>query len=109
MSLRSRGLVAIALVLCVNAALGAGLAALRAHAALRSELSIALKGAERSLRSSAPAAASPAELVRAYDGDRHLRAVLLDQRGHPGLESSPFRSSHVAPAWFAALVTPRLG
>lgn len=108
MSLRSRVLAAIALVLCVNAALGAGLAALRAHAALRSELSIALRGAERSLRAAAPGAANPAELVRAYDGDRHLRAVLLDAKGRGRLASSPFRSGHLAPRWFAALVTPTL-
>ena len=108
MSLRSRVLVAIALVLCVNAALGAGLAALRAHAALRSELITALQGADRSLRKGVSGDADGAELVRAYDGDRHLRTVLLGQDGRPRLASSPFRPAHAAPAWFSALVTPRL-
>ena len=108
MSLRSRVLVAIALVLCANAALGAGLAALRAHAALRSELATALQGADRSMRKSAGGAVDAAELVRAYDGDRHLRAVLLNRDGRFRLASSPFRPPHAAPAWFSALVTPRL-
>ncbi len=49
MSLRSRALVAIALVLSIIAALGAVLAGVRAHSALRSELGVALEGAERSL------------------------------------------------------------
>ena len=113
MSLRSRVLVAIALVLCINAALGAGLAAIRAHAALSSELSTALRGAERSVRNAAAthALADPADrlrLVRAYDGDRHLRAVLLAPGGRPQLASRPFRAAHAAPAWFSALVAPRL-
>ncbi len=45
MSLRSRVLLAIALVLSVNAVFGAGLAGLRAHDALRAELQAALQGA----------------------------------------------------------------
>ena len=112
MSLRSRVLVAIALVLCINAVLGAGLAVVRTRAALRSELGAAMRGAERSLRGAiqSHAAGGPGDLqrlVRGYDGDRHLRAVLLGPDGRPSVRSAPFGSSNAAPAWFSAMVDPR--
>ena len=110
MSLRSRVLAAIALVLCINAVLGAGLAVVRAHASLRSELGVAMQGAQRSLGNAlrAPMPDDPERLVHGYDGDRHLRAVLLGPDGRPRLMSTPFRSAHVAPGWFSALVDPKL-
>ncbi len=113
MSLRSRALVAIALVLSIIAALGAVLAGVRAHSALRSELGVALEGAERSLHNELQAreaaeARALEGLVAAYDGDRHVRAVLLGPRGQPLLASTPFQPAHAAPAWFAALVEPKL-
>jgi two-component system sensor histidine kinase UhpB len=113
MSLRSRVLVAIAVVLCINAALGAGLAMVRAHAALRSELGAAMQGAERSVRNALliGQVAAPSDLerlVRGYDGDRHLRVQLLAPGGRAELTSAPFQSSHAAPGWFRALVDPQL-
>jgi len=113
MSLRSRVLVAIAVVLCINAALGAGLAVVRAHAALRSELSAAMQGAERSVRNAlqigqVSAASDLDRLVRGYDGDRHLRVRLLAPDGRAELTSTPFQSSHAAPGWFRTLVDPQL-
>ena len=113
MSLRSRVLVAIALVLCINAALGAGLAAVRAHAALRSELAAAMQGAERSVRDALRArpASDPGDLprlVQGYDGDRHLRAELLGADGRQRLASTPFRPANAVPGWYSALVDPKL-
>lgn len=111
MSLRSRVLVAIALVLSINAALGAALAGVRAHAALRSELQAALQSAGRSVRASVREGASDADLrrlVSAYDADRHVRAVLTAADGRPILASRPFQSAHAAPAWFAAVIAPEL-
>ena len=112
MSLRSRVLVAIALVLSINAALGALLAGVRAHASLHAELTAAMQGAERGLRDAIrapPAQDALARLVRAYDGDRHVRVVLLDPGGRTRLTSTPFAPSHTAPSWFSALVDPQLG
>jgi two-component system sensor histidine kinase UhpB len=111
MSLRSRVLVAIALVLSINAALGAGLAALRAHSALRAELTTAMTGAERSLKDSVRSSLDPGGLERltaAYNGDRHIRVVLLDVSGRTLRASAPFTPAHAAPGWFAALVDPKL-
>ena len=113
MSLRGRVLVAIALVLCITAVIGAGLAAVRAHAALRSELSVAMQGAARSIRGALqpPTAAAHVDLqrlVHSYDGDRHLMAQLVGPSGRSELASMPFRPAHAAPGWFSALVDPRL-
>ena len=113
MSLRSRVLVAIALVLSVNAVLGAALAGVRAHAALESELRAALQGASRSVHVALAApgsadAAVMARLVTGFDGDRHVRAVLLGPDGRPRLASRPARAAQTAPAWFSTLVDPKL-
>ena len=113
MSLRIRVLVAIALVLSINAVLGAALAGARAHAALRSELTAALQGARRSATDAvqsrpAAGAAELRRLVSAFDGDRHVRAVLLSPEGRRLAASRPFASPHPAPAWYAALVDPKL-
>jgi two-component system sensor histidine kinase UhpB len=100
-------------VLSINAALGAGLAAMRAHAAVRSELRVALQGAERSVRNAlrvgeASDAAGLSRLVKAYDGDRHVQAVLLGRGGRSHLTSRPFEPTYPAPSWFSALVAPKL-
>jgi two-component system sensor histidine kinase UhpB len=111
MSLRSRVLVAIALVLTINAALGAALAGARAHAALRSELQAAMHGAGRSVREALRGGQPPSDLKRlvsTFDGDRHLQAVLLGADGRPVMASRPFPSPNPAPGWFAALVDPKL-
>ncbi len=115
MSLRSRVLVAIALVLTINAVLGAALAGVRAHAALRSELQAAMQGAGRSVREALRGgprrdlgAPDLKRLVSTFDGDRHVQAVLLGADGRPVLASRPFLSPNPAPGWYAALVDPRL-
>ena len=112
MSLRSRVLVAIALVLALNAALGALLAGVRTHAVLHAELGAAMQGAERGLRHALRSPLGQEELKRlvaAYDGDRHVRAVLSAPGGRTVAASTPSTPGHRAPAWYAAVVDPRLG
>ncbi len=114
MSLRSRVLLAIALVLTLNAGLGAGLFALRAQAALKAELQAALQGAGRSLggaldpRREAVPQAELARLIANFDGDRHLRAELIGPDGRRRLASTPQAAASPAPGWFSALVDPGL-
>ncbi len=114
MSLRSRVLLAIALVLSVNAVFGAGLAGLRAHDALRAELRAALQGsgrsAERAMQEQSPTdrAAQMRRLIATYDGDRHVRAELSGPGGRLILVSAPFLPAHPAPRWFASLIDARL-
>jgi two-component system sensor histidine kinase UhpB len=115
MSLRSRVLVAIALVLCINAAIGAALAGVRARAALRSELQTAMLGADRSVREALqarpPAAWTAADLARVvanFDGDRHVQTALVIPGARSTPRSRPFAPNHPAPAWYAALIDPKL-
>ena len=114
MSLRSRVLLAIALVLSVNAVFGAGLAGLRAHDALRAELQAALlgagRGAEHALQEEPPTdrASQMRRLIATYEGDRHLRAEFLGSGGRLIMASDPFIPAHPAPRWFANLIDARL-
>ena len=114
MSLRSRVLLAIALVLSVNAVFGAGLAGLRAHDALRAELQAALQGAARGAehalqeQPSIDRASQMRRLIATYDGDRHVKAEFLGPGGRLIMASEPFLPSHPAPPWFAALIDARL-
>jgi two-component system, NarL family, sensor histidine kinase UhpB len=47
-------------------------------------------------------------LVRAFDGDRHVRAVLRDIRGQVRVGSTVPRLAPNVPAWFVALLSPSL-
>jgi two-component system sensor histidine kinase UhpB len=47
-------------------------------------------------------------LVQAFDGDRHLRATLLDAAGHALATSTLPRPVQPAPGWFVRLVAPNL-
>lgn len=115
MSLRIRVLVAIALVLLINAVIGAALAGVRAQSALRSELQAALQGAGRSVQEAIRSSRQDdrtsrdlRRLVSTFDGDRHVRAELAALDGRTLMRSRPFLSPHPAPGWFAALIDPKL-
>jgi two-component system sensor histidine kinase UhpB len=45
-------------------------------------------------------------LVRVFDGNRHIRAVLLDGRGAPVAASNPSIPDAPPPRWFVALIDP---
>lgn len=113
MSLRARIVVLIALVLFVGVLLGAVAAALQARRALHEELVAALTGGEQMAASAfedLPRSDHPArdlaQLAHAFDGDRHLRAVLKDGAGGVILASRPAPASAAAPAWLARALGP---
>jgi len=110
MSLRARIVAAIAAVLLVSAILGAGLAGWRAKQALREELAAALTGGRQTVESAyedLPRSDHPArdldQLIATFDGNRHLRAMLVAPDGRP-LARSRVLPAAPAPPWFAALV-----
>lgn len=45
-------------------------------------------------------------LVADFDGDRHLKAMVVDAVGQPKLESKPAEPDSPAPSWFRALLVP---
>jgi two-component system sensor histidine kinase UhpB len=91
----------------------AGGALLQVHAAhsVRTELRAALAGGTRTiedvadeLRSEPEPQAGLAKLVAAFDGNRHVRAVLLDPAGRTVAESHLYNGRSGVPRWFVALV-----
>lgn len=115
MSLRLRVVVAIAVLLLTGSIVGTALAGWQAKQALREELAAALASGRQTLaggfdtpRGSGDRRRDPGRLVGAFDGDRHLKATLLDGAGHVLRQSRPL-PARAAPAWFAALFRPDIG
>jgi two-component system sensor histidine kinase UhpB len=114
MSLRFRLLAAIFAALLVSFAAGAGLAAWHAAATVHDELAASLASARdgtlAGLAGVPPGQAGMAQLrrmVAAFDGNRHVRAELLDPGGEVLAASVPGMGA-AAPGWFRHLVAPNL-
>ncbi len=107
MSLRARVVLSIALVFVIGMSGGAGLAGWHARRSIDQELRAGLAGGQQTLRRAFEGLArsdDPAreltQLIATFDGDRHVRAVLLSDQGRVVAASQPFGSSRTAPAWF---------
>jgi len=113
MTLRTRIVALIGLVLLVSVLLGAAVAGYEAHRTLQAELDAALTGGQQTALSafedlprSDHAGRDLRQLVATFDGNRHLRALLVDAAGRPvAVSAAPGRVSP-APAWFARLLGP---
>lgn len=115
MSLRLRVVIAIALLLLTGSVVGVALAGWQANKVLREELTAALAGgrltvagAFQSLARSDDPSRDLARLVASFDGARHVRASLVDDRGQLLAVSHPL-PVRAAPAWFADLFHPGVG
>lgn len=116
MSLRLRVLVAIALVLAPGAGGGAVFAGWLARQTVRAELVAALVGGRQTVDRAIEAlpGAGPAserdlrQLVATFDGNRHVTAQLVGANDAVVVSSRPPPAPHRAPAWFMALLDPRL-
>ena len=91
MSLRARVVTLIAAVLAVSMAMGVAAAGYQARQALSAELSAGLGGARQTVASAfedLPHSDHPGrdlrQLVATFDGNRHVRATLLDAEGRAG-------------------------
>ncbi len=111
MSLRTRVVIAIALVLLLGSVAGVGLAGWQAKAALRQEMAAALAGARQTVESAyedLPRSDHPArdlrQLVATFNGNLHLRARLADARGETVFASHPSPAPR-APGWFRDLLS----
>ena len=110
MSLRTRVVIAIALVLLLGSVAGVGLAGWQAKWALRAELAAALAGARQTVASAyedLPRSDHPArdlrQLVATFDGNLHLQATLVDARGDV-IFASRASPALGAPRWFRDLL-----
>jgi two-component system sensor histidine kinase UhpB len=115
MSLRARLVVALALVLALSLASGCALAGWHARRSVRAELVAALGVGAQAVRTGLDEAAlSPdpdagaRRLVGTFDGDRHVRAALLDARGAVMAESRLLTPTAAVPPWFRRLIAPDL-
>ena len=113
MSLRLRVVALIGAVLLISMLLGTMVAGYQAKHALNAELAAGLTGAEQTVRSafedlphSDHQARDLHQLVATFDGNRHVRAALLNARGQAIQISRTSSPLSKAPGWFHALLRP---
>lgn len=113
MALRTRIVALIGLVLLVSVLMGAAVAVFEARRTLQAELHAALTGGEQTVLSafedlprSDHADRDLRQLVATFNGNRHLRAVLLGPGGRILAASANPDRARRAPGWFADLLGP---
>jgi two-component system, NarL family, sensor histidine kinase UhpB len=111
MPLRVRLIALIGLVLLVSLASGSVLVGWRAANSVRTELRAALDVGEKTIRNGIDeiaraddAAGASRHLVATFNGNRHVRATLLDARDRPIATSDLFNSKQPVPGWFLDLI-----
>jgi two-component system sensor histidine kinase UhpB len=111
MPLRVRLILSIIAALLAGMTLAAGVTVWQARAAVRREVGSALVIGRQTVETVAaalPGAEHPAEVLQrqilAFDGDRHIRAVLLDPAGAPLATSILAPLPSIVPGWFVRAV-----
>lgn len=113
-TLHGRVMLAAASALALSMAVGAVALLWDARRSVDAEIAAAMASAAQAVGTglqddAAPVASSSAllqRLVAVFDGNRHVRAVLLDGHGATASQSSPAMPSTPPPAWFVALIDP---
>jgi two-component system sensor histidine kinase UhpB len=110
MSLQFRIIGSIAALLLLTLLAGAGLLCLHARSAVLAEVRTAFQGAERSVRdtlkSDVQHTVTLREVVANFQGQRHVRAALVNEKGKVIVQSDLAPVSEPAPAWFARTMMP---
>jgi two-component system, NarL family, sensor histidine kinase UhpB len=112
-TLHGRVMLAACAALAASLAVGALALVWDARRSVESELASAMSSAAQAVRTgvqdAGPGEAATAvlpRLVKVFDGNRHVRALLVDGRGGRIAASHPFAPSDPPPGWFIALVDP---
>jgi two-component system sensor histidine kinase UhpB len=115
MSLRIRLIASIVIVLLVSLCVGGAVAGWHAIRSVRTEMQAALAVSAQTIRNGLdglPDARDPVaelgRLVRTFDGDRHIRAVLRDAAGRLRAASVPAKLAPNVPPWFITFLAPTL-
>jgi two-component system, NarL family, sensor histidine kinase UhpB len=102
-------------VLAVTLGLGCALAGWHAEASVQAEMQAALAAGRQSATNSIGEIIGSAgqlrelrHLVTTFDGNRHVRAVLADDKGTVIAASHPQPPGEPVPAWFRRLIDPAL-
>ena len=110
MSLQARVLGSIVGLLALALLCGAGLLFHHAHAVVQLEVHTAFQGAEQSvrdtLRSDVQHTVTLRQVVASFQGQRHVRAALVNERGKVIVASRLNPVTDPAPAWFSRLMAP---
>jgi two-component system sensor histidine kinase UhpB len=111
MPLRMRLIVLVALVLLMSLAAGSVLVGWRAANSVRTELRAALDVGARTVRNGYDDLGGTRDgegelrhLIATFNGNRHVRAALVDPRGEPIAVSRPLVPMEPAPGWFLYLM-----
>ena len=114
MPLRVRLIVLVGLVLVISMASGSVLVAWRAAHSVQTELRAALDVGTKTIRNGyddIAGANDPAKelrrLVATFNGNRHVRATLLDAEGQVVAKSELFPPTQPVPGWFTRLIMSR--
>ena len=113
MSLRFRLIVSVAIPLAFSLVFGCVLVGWHATRSVRAELAAALEVGRQSVHNAIeelPSSGSPEQdlrrLIRTFDGNRHVRAALLDPNGAVVAESRLLSPVIAVPLWFRDLIGP---
>ena len=110
MSLKLRLLLSIGVSLLLALFLGGAALTLSARAAVRDEVRAAFQGARDEVRDTligdVQHTVTMRQVIAAFDGQRHVRAALLNEENNVIVASKLAPVRQEAPAWFAALIAP---
>lgn len=110
MSLQLRLIGTVTLLLVLTLAAGAGLLSLHAKSMIALEVRTAFEGARHSvsntLRSDVEHTVTLRQVVASFQGQRHVRAALVNETGRTIMQSQVGRFDDPAPAWFQKLMAP---
>ena len=110
MSLQLRLLGSISGLLVLALLLGGGLLIWHAREEVRVEVTAAFHGAQHAVRdtlkSDVEHTVTLRQVVASFEGQRHVRAALVSEKGKVLVRSDIMALSDPAPAWFARLMTP---
>ena len=110
MSLQLRIIGSIAILLLLSLLAGAALLSLHARDIVLLEVGTAFQGAERSVRdtlqSDVEHTVTLRQVVASFQGQRHVRAALVNEKDKIIVQSDIAPIAHPAPAWFARSMAP---
>src|SRR5580692_9943398 len=110
MSLQHRLIGTVTLLLVLALVVGAGLLSLHARAMIDLEVRTAFDGARHAvsntLKSDVEHTVTLRQVVASFEGQRHVRAALVNEAGKTIVQSRIAEFDAPAPAWFASLMAP---
>ncbi len=110
MSLQFRVLGSIAVLLVLALLCGGALLLLHAKSVAELEVHTAFRGAERSIRDTLQGnvehTVTLRQVVTSFEGQRHVRAALVNENGKVIVQSQLGHQKRPAPRWFESLMTP---